>query len=212
MNTRTLSAFAAGVITASTLTILIASGPEHKDHQDGVSEKEMDQMMEMSPEEMMAAMAMIGTPGEQHEKLMKTVGEWTAKASFIMDPAAPPQESTGTMSISPALGGRFVKCDFKMDFMGQPFEGLAYTGYDNAHAQYVSIWMDTMSTKITYMEGNHNKDGALEMHGTATTPMGDNPMKIVTTHDDDDHFTDHFYDKMPDGTWFNSGSISYTRK
>ena len=138
MNTRTISAFAAGIATASALAFLIASGPENE-KKDGVSQNEMDQMMEMSPEEMMAAMAMIGTPGEQHEKLMKTCGEWTAKASFIMDPAAPPEVSTGTMSISPALGGRFVKCDFKMDFMGQPFEGLAYTGYDNAHAQYVSI-------------------------------------------------------------------------
>ena len=37
-------------------------------------------------------------------------------------------------------------------------------------------------------------------------------MKIVTTHNEDGSVTDKFYDKMPDGTWFNSGSIVYTRK
>ena len=211
MNTRTISAFAAGVITASSLAFLIASGPENEP-KDPVTQDEVDQMMEMSPEEMMAAMSNMGTPGEHHEELMKTVGEWNAKASFIMDPAAPPTESTGTMSIESVLGGRFVKCDFSMDFMGLPFEGLSYAGYDNYHKQYVSIWMDTMSTKITFLEGNHDKDGALVMEGISTTPMGDNPMKIVTTHEDDDHFTDHFYDKMPDGTWFNSGTIKYSRK
>lgn len=211
MNTRSLIAFGAGALAASSLAVLIASGPDH-DPKDKVTQEEVDQMMEMSPEDMMAAMAAIGTPGEQHAELMKTCGEWNAKASFVMDPAAPPTESTGTMVIEPALGGRFVKCDFKMDFMGQPFEGLAYTGYDNAHSQYVSIWMDTMSTKITYMEGNHNDEGNLVMKGISTTPMGDNPMKIVTTRESDDHFTDHFYDQMPDGTWFNSGSITYTRK
>lgn len=210
MNTRSLIAFGAGALAASTLAFLVASGPEH-DHHDGVSQDEMDKMTEMSPEEMMAAMAAIGSPGEHHAELDKMCGEWTAHASFVMDPAAPPEKSTGSMTIEPVLGGRYFRGEFKMDFMGQPFEGLAYSGYDVAHEQYVSVWMDTMSTKITYLEGNRNEDGDMVMKGTATTPMGDNPMKIVTTHESDDQFTDHFYDKMPDGTWFNSGTIKYTR-
>jgi hypothetical protein len=68
-----------------------------------------------------------------------------------------------------------------------------------------------MSTTITYMKGNKH-DGKLVMKGISTTPMGDNPMKIVTTHNEDGSVTDSFYDQMPDGTWFNSGSIVYTRK
>ncbi|MBO6738500.1 MAG: DUF1579 family protein [Phycisphaerales bacterium] len=209
MNTRSLIAFGAGALAASTLAFLVASGPEHDEHK---NTHQPDAMEEMGPAEMMAAMAEKAAPGEEHEQLMKTCGEWTAKSSFIMDPAAPPMESTGTMTIESVMGGRFVKCDFEMDFMGQPFNGLSYAGYDKYHNQYVSIWMDTMSTKITYLEGNHNEDGDLVMKGISSTPMGDNPMKIVTTHHDDDHFTDHFYDKMPDGTWFQSGTIKYTRK
>jgi len=211
MNTRSLIAFGAGALAASSLAVLIASGPDHEP-KDPVTQDEVDQMMEMSPEQMMASMAAMATPGEEHEELMKTCGQWTAKSSFIMDPAAPPMESTGSMNIESVMGGRFVKCDFEMDFMGQPFNGLSYAGYDKYHNQYVSIWMDTMSTKITYLEGNHDEDGNLVMKGISSTPMGDNPMKIVTTHHDDDHFTDHFYDKMPDGTWFQSGTIKYTRK
>lgn len=68
-----------------------------------------------------------------------------------------------------------------------------------------------MTTKITYMTGN-KEDGVLVMHGISTTPMGDNPMKIVTTTNEDGSVTDKFYDQMPDGTWMNSGTIVYTRK
>ena len=209
MNTRSLIAFGAGAIAATSLTLLIAAGPEHDAKK---NPHQPDAMQEMGPAEMMAAMAEMATPGEQHEELMKTCGQWEAKGSFVMDPAAPPMQSTGSMTIEPAMGGRFVKCDFKMDFMGQPFSGLSYAGYDKYHDQYVTVWMDTMSTKITYMEGNHNDDGDLVMKGISSTPMGDNPMKIVTTHHDDDHFTDHFYDQMPDGTWVNTGTIKYTRR
>lgn len=203
--------FFAGAASATALALLIASGPEHDPH-GNLTQDEVDQMMEMSPEDMMAAMAKISTPNEHHQELGKMVGNWTAAASFIMDPTAPPTEGTGSLSLKWELGGRFLRGDFKMDFMGQPFHGISFTGYDIAHEQYVSTWMDTMSTKITYMEGNQDEAGALVMKGTATTPMGDNPMKIVTTHQDDDTFTDKFYDQMPDGTWFNSGTIVYTRK
>ena len=212
MNTRSILAFGAGALAASSLTILVASGPDHDHDHDPITQEEVEQMHEMSPDDMMAAMAVIGTPGEQHEQLAKMCGEWVANASFVMDPAAPPTKSTGTMVIEPMLGGRYFVGEFKMDFMGQPFEGRSIAGYDNAHSQYVSVWMDTMSTKITYMEGNHDDGGNLVMMGISTTPMGDNPMKIVTSHESDDQFTDQFYDQMPDGTWFNSGSITYTRK
>lgn len=212
MNKSSILAFAAGIAAASSIALLIASGPEHTDHTDKVSPDEMDKMMEMSTEEMMAAYAKIGTPDEHHEHLGKFVGDWDAEASFIMDPAAPPEKSTGSMTVEWVLGGRFTKSDFKLDFMGQPFEGLGYNGYDVAHGNYVGSWMDTMSTKITYMEGNIDEAGNLTMHGMATTPMGDNPMKIVTSWIDDDTVKDMFYDKMPDGTWMNSGSITYTRK
>jgi hypothetical protein len=207
--------FLAGAAAAAGIAVLFAAGPEHdhghKDKMDKITQEEADAMGEMSPEEMMKMMAEIGTPGEHHKELGEMVGNWHAKTSFVMDPDAPPMEGEGEMSVKWVLGGRFLESNFKMDFMGQPFEGLAFTGYDNAHEMYVSTWMDTMSTTITYMKGNKH-DGKLVMKGISTTPMGDNPMKIVTTHNEDGSVTDSFYDQMPDGTWFNSGSIVYTRK
>jgi len=208
--------FAAGAACTASIALLIASGPDHKDHQhpeltDKVTQPEMDEMMEMSADEMMASMARLATPGEHHAKLGKTVGNWIAKTSFIMDPAAPPTEGEGTMSVKWVLGGRYIMSEFKMDFMGQPYEGIGYNGYDIAHEQYISTWADTMSTKITMMTGSMEDNGTTTLYGTATTPMGDNPMKIVSTWTGNDTMTDMFYDKMPDGSWHSSGTITYTR-
>jgi Protein of unknown function (DUF1579) len=223
MNRTTLFAFTAGSLVTAGAALLIAAGPEHKHHDDDHKMHEMkemdsmdpmdemDHMAEMSAEEMMAGMMKLSTPNEHHAELMTTVGSWSAKTSFVMDPAAPPTEGPATMTVKEMLDGRYVMSHFKMDFMGQPFEGYSIMGYDNAHEEYISIWMDSMSTKITYMTGNKDEDGNMVMLGTSTTPMGDNPMKIVTTKHDNDHWTDKFYDMMPDGTWFNSGTIKYTR-
>lgn len=208
MKSSSLIAFASGSLVTAGIAVLIAAGPEHKhDH----SEPAKDHMAEMSPEDMMAGMAKLATPNEHHAELMETVGNWNAKTSFVMAPDAPPTESPATMTVKPLLDGRHVMSHFKMELMGQPFEGYSIMGYDNAHDQYNSVWIDSMSTKITYMTGNKNKDGDIVMHGTSSTPMGDNPMKIVTSRNDDGTWTDSFYDQMPDGTWFNSGTITYTR-
>ena len=217
MNRTPLIAFAAGSLVTASAALLIASGPEHKDHRDHQDMKHMDpaddkeHMSEMSAEDMMAGMMKLSTPNEHHAELMETVGNWSAQTSFVMDPAAPPTESPAKMTVKSLLDSRHVMSHFTMDFAGQPFEGYSIMGYDNAHDEYNSVWIDSMSTKITYMTGNKNENGDIVMHGTSSTPMGDNPMKIVTSKSDDGTWTDKFYDQMPDGTWFNSGTITYTR-
>ncbi|MFK7760050.1 MAG: DUF1579 family protein [Phycisphaerales bacterium] len=228
MNTRTnqLLAFTAGSLVTAGAAVLIAAGPDHSnDHNMGTmkemdSMKQMDPMKEMDPmehmpemsaEDMLAGMIKLSTPNEHHAELMETVGNWTAKTSFVMDPTQPPMESDATMTVKSLLDGRHVMSHFKMELNGEPFEGYSIMGYDNAHDEYNSMWIDSMSTKITYMTGNKDEHGNIVMLGTASTPMGDNPMKIVTSKADDGTWTDQFYDMMPDGSWYNSGSIAYTR-
>ncbi len=216
-------AFAAGSLATAGIAVLIAAGPEHN-HGQQLKEKrsthsmnpmdDMDNTDDMgNPDEakMMAEMMRLATPNEHHADLAKSIGTWSAQTSFITDPSQPAVEGQGTMTITSVLGGRYIMSEFKMDFMGQPFEGLGFNGYDIAHEQYIATWADTMSTKITYLTGNKDENGDLVMTGTATTPKGDSPMKIVTSFDGDDRMTDKFYDQKPDGTWIQSGTITYTR-
>jgi len=214
MNTRSICAFGAGVAVATSIALLVAVGPDHGDHEhhDG---PDGDMGHEMSPEDMMAAYMALGNPGEHHEEMKRFEGNWTAVTAFSMDPSNPDEKTMGTATATTKsiMGGRYSVTDFKSDFMGMPFEGIAYSGYDNARNEHVSIWMDSMSTAIMNMKGQINEDGNLVMQGTAFAPgMGDYQMKMVYHWEDDDHWSQNFYDQMPDGSWFNSGTMTYTRE
>lgn len=163
-----------------------------------------------SMEEMMAEMARLGTPGEHHQKLARTVGEWDVKATFMM-PGQPPMEGAGSMSSEWVLDGRFIHTDFQMpDFMGMPFAGIGYNGYDNGSESYVGVWMDNMSTKAFVTKGELMDDGSFVWIGDNS--MG-GKMKIVSTMPDDDTMHDTFFDSMDGGkSWTESGTMHYTRK
>lgn len=92
-------------------------------------------------------------PGEGHQKLAKDNGEWTYEMAAWMDPQSEPMKSTGSCENKMILGGRYQQSTFKGTFMGQPFEGISITGYDNAKKVYQSTWIDNMGTGIMMSEG-----------------------------------------------------------
>lgn len=99
--------------------------------------------------EMMAKWQKTTTPGEHHRALEAFVGEWnTAIKVWMGGPGTPPAESTGTSSVKWVLGGRYVQEMFSGTMMGQPSEGIGYTGYDNYKNMYVFTWMGNQSTEM----------------------------------------------------------------
>lgn len=155
----------------------------------------------------MMAMLELGTPGEHHEALNRYVGEWTADAEFY-GPDGSVMKGEGTMTAKWVLDGRYVMTHFELpDFMGAPFKGIAFNGYDNFKEQYTSVWMDSMSTGIVYQTSTLDSDTFVT---TGPNTHG-GTMKIVSTHEGDIG-TDVFYDKLEDGSWHKSGTITYTRK
>ena len=109
----------------------------------------------MSPEEkaMMDAMVKAATPGPNHQLLASVAGDWAFKSRMWMKPSAPPSESTGTVSYTTQLGGRFVEGMYRGEMMGMPFEGRGLMGYDNVSGQFQSTWADNMGTTIMLMTG-----------------------------------------------------------
>lgn len=228
-------AFGAGAVCMGTLAFVIAAGPEHGDHAKDALKKGADKHMqrgtemvndamghqpetspEMSPEAMaeMEGWMKLGIPNEHHEMLAKGVGEWNATTWFKMDPNAPAMEGTGTMSTKALFDGRYFASQFHMDdMMGMPFDGRAFIGYDNGREQFVSTWIDSMSTAIFVSKGAMSSDSTkLVMMGTHIGPTGeDQTMKMVTEWTGDNSFTDTMYD-LVDGEWNLHGKISYTRK
>ena len=129
---------------------------------------------EMDPAAMQAMMAAM-TPGEHHEHLKKLVGNFDYTMKSWMDPAAPPMESTGKRTAELLLGGRYLEEKYTGDFMGMTFEGIGTLGYDNVGKQYVSTWIDNMSTGIMMGHGTCSKDG-WEMTSESLDPATGKPV------------------------------------
>jgi len=175
------------------------------------------QKKEMSAEEKAAMEAMMKAmmPGDAHKLLDGMVGTWDAKVSMFMDPSQPPMVSSGTSENSWVLGNREVMQKFTGTFMGAPFSGVGYNGYDNIKKQYWGTWMDTMSTGVMVSTGNTTDNGKTwKFTSSMPDPMTgkDAPMEEKITIVDKDHHTFEMWTPGPDGRMMKMMEINYTRK
>ncbi len=167
-------------------------------------------------EEMMAKWAEYATPGEAHERLAKHAGEWDYTMKWWMAPDAQPEESTGTLSASMTMDGRYLIENWEGTSMGQPFEGQGITGYDNFNQEYVSTWIDNMSTGIMTSTGQYDPEqDALVTTGTfddIMTGEKDKTMRGISKLLDDNTLHFEMYMPGPDGAEFKAMEIHATRR
>jgi len=164
----------------------------------------------------MDAMMRAATPGDAHKKLAPMVGTFDVKVKMWMEPGAAPMESSGKAVNEWVLGGRFVQQRFDGTFMGQPFSGIGYTGYDNVKHMYVGTWMDSMSTSVMSSSGGDPdpsgktwRFAAMSMDPLSGESVNfDERMTLL----DNDHQIFEMYGPGPDGTNFKMMELSYTRK
>jgi hypothetical protein len=177
-----------------------------------------DKVKAPSPEEQAAVMKKwmeIATPAEAHKKLEPLVGTWTTKVMMWQDPSAQPDVSEGTSTNQMVLGGRWLEQHYEGTFMGGPFSGIGYTGYDNYKKQYLGWWMDTMSTSAMTTTGSADASGkSMTFNGSMDDPMTGtaSPMKEVLTVVDKDHHNFEMWQAGPDGKMFKAMEIQYVRK
>lgn len=162
---------------------------------------------------MMEAWMKAATPGDAHKKLAPTVGNFNVAVKTWMKPGEAPAESTGTAVHKWVLGDRWVEQRFDGSFMGQPFSGIGYTGYDNIRKSYVSTWMDNMSTYVMMTTGSGDEK-SMTFTGTSLDPMTGHPVpleeKFITI--DNDTFVMEMYGPDPTGTMFKMMELRYARK
>ena len=193
-------ALAATILVAFTATLALADDPKA---QSGPSPAEMEAMMKAA------------TPGDAHKKLNAMAGTFSADVKMWMAPGAPPTAGSGVAENSWALDGRWLQQNFSGTFMGMPFHGVGYTGYDNIKKKYVGSWMDSMSTAMMISTGTASADGkSYTFTSTMDDPMTgkSTPVKETVTVVDDDHHTLEMWGAGPDGKMFKMMEIAYTRK
>ena len=162
----------------------------------------------------MEAWMKASTPGDAHKKLDGMVGTWDVKVKSWMAPGAPPMESTGSAVNAWVLGGRWMEEKFTGTFMGMPFQGIGYTGYDNIKKQYVGTWMENMSTAVMVSTGKGGSGNTWEFASSMDDPMTGKTMPVTekVTFTDADHHTMEMWSPGPDGKMFKMMEIAYSRK
>jgi len=162
---------------------------------------------------MMAAWQASMTPSAGHKRLESIVGKWRTKTTLTMDPGAPPEVTTGRSEHRWVLGGRHVEQRYTGAMMGMPFEGLGYTGYDNAQGKYVGTWMDSFGTGVMSSIGvGRPKDDALDFDAQAYDPSG-KPMNFrckLRVKDRNRHSFE-MWAHAPNGKLFRTMIVEYTR-
>ena len=162
---------------------------------------------------MMDAMMKAGTPGTAHQQLEPFVGTWTTQVTSWMVPGADPMKMEGTSETKWVMGGRYLEQRFSGNFMGMPFEGVGYTGYDNVKKHYWSTWMDNMSTGFFISTGTA-AGKTWSFSGSMPDPMTGKDMRADSkiTITDADHHTMEMWAPGPDGKMFKSMEMLYSRK
>jgi hypothetical protein len=162
---------------------------------------------------MMEAMMKAGMPGEPHKQLDAFVGTWNTQLKFWMAPGTDPATSTGISENRWILGGRALEQRFRGEAMGEAFEGVGYTGYDNVKKQYWGVWMDSMSTAAMLSTGTRSGN-VYSFTGAFPDPMTGKDQKIdeKMTIVDADHHVLEMWGPGPDGKTFKTMEIAYSRK
>ena len=170
----------------------------------------------MSPEEqaMMEACAKAMTPGEGHAALSPTVGTFKGTVTMWMTPGGEPTVSTGTATNKWMLGGRYLQGSFSGEFMGEPFTGLGYTGFDNVQGKYVGTWMDTMGTGMMTSVGEQSSPTEFTFVAKMWDPMTgkESTFRQKLTIKDRNNHVFEMWGAGPDGVSFKTMEIVYTRR
>jgi len=134
-----------------------------------------------------------GAPGEEHQRFELFVGEWKTRGTFWMSPDQDPITTGGHQVTTWALGKRFLEMRYKSEFMGAPFEGIGYWGFNTASGLFESFWLDTSGTMMWFdCDGTVSDDGKVfRSSGTVIDPQTRKPMRktTVTTVKNENEYT-----------------------
>ncbi len=177
-----------------------------------------DNHPQMTPEQK-AEMEMwqkLAAPSEHHKHLNYFVGKWmTVTKMWMGGPGSPPTETQGTSDIKWVLDGRFLMDEHKGTMMGQAYEGIGITGYDNYRNMYYSSWCSNMQTNFLTMAGMRNPEtGNFTYYGEMDEPalkVTGRTVKYVTRIIDANKYVFDIID-LHAGDGYKVIEITYVRK
>ncbi len=158
----------------------------------------------------------MGALVEAHRKFEPFVGTFKAEVKMWMGPGDP-MISTGNMTNTLDLGGRYLQQCYQGDPCEGPFgefAGRGYWGYNTTSEKYEGFWIDTASTMMQYETGEVDSSGKIwTMRGELACPQSKDVMKkrsVITWKDADHHSMEMFFTGS-DGNEGKAMEIQYER-
>ena len=160
---------------------------------------------------------MHAQPQKEHEWLQQLVGEWSYVTDASMGPGQPSQKFIGKETVR-SLGGLWVIGEGEAEMPGGGSGKMIITiGYDPDKKHYVGSWVGSMMTFQWVYEGYVDADGRtlrLNTTGPNFAEGGKGTAKyqevITILGPDKRTFTSRM--QLPDGTWQEFMTATYTRK
>jgi hypothetical protein len=108
------------------------------------------------------------------EALTAVAGNWRG-TNTLQDPSTgKPEESPSTVTVTPVLGGRFVRVDYTWGYQGKPQEGSLLVGFDPKSGEASGHWIDSwhMGRKGMACLGSSPTDRTIAVRGSYAAPPG----------------------------------------
>jgi hypothetical protein len=162
------------------------------------------QVSEQDQAKAMEAFMKAGAVTAEHKALEYFTGRWKVESKMWTAPGAPPTESVNTNEGRMILGGRYVLLNYKGEMMGQAFEGLQISGYDNLAEVYTTLWIDNTSTSFYLLKGTYEAaKKSYTFTGRWADPAGgETPVRMVVRIVSPDVYESETYMTLPDGKEF----------
>src|SRR5262245_38127817 len=106
--------------------------------------------------------------------LLVTAGRWHG-SNTLQDPTTGhPEASPSTATITPVLGGRFVRLDYTWAYQGKPQEGSVVLGFEPKSGEISGHWIDSwhMGRKAMICLGTSSPGTTISIRGIYAAPPG----------------------------------------
>lgn len=106
------------------------------------------------------------SPGENHKKLERFLGQWDTELRLFL-PSGPTPPEKGSATGAWLMEGRWLKFETQGSMMGFPLSTFMIFGYDNFKQSFVSASINGYDTALTTTEGDMDpSDRVLISYGT----------------------------------------------
>jgi hypothetical protein len=136
------------------------------------------------------------------EWMSRLIGDWVG-SNRLHDPGTQaPDDSPGTMTVTPMLRGTFYRLDYTWLWDGDMQEGSILVGTDPDKYAVTGVWIDTwhMSLKMMSCEGGFSDEGGISLRGSYAAPPGpDWSWRIELHRIDGDRLQLQMFNVWPEG-------------